>query len=410
MKWAACNLAIMLLFLSISAFTQNKTPQLDFKFGKGLNVIAPDSSIALKIGFRFQSLLAAERNLVNEENWGTTFQIRRARLKFDGWALSSRLKYKIELGLSNKDISPAKDNKETGGASKIILDAVIKYRLNKHFELWAGQTKLPGNRERVVSSQKLQFVDRSLVNSVFNLDREMGLQLRSNFQLGNNWILKPGISLSFGEGRNIITKNIGGYHYVGRLELLPFGEFTGGGDYFQSDLARETSVKLALGASFSYNQNASRQSHTGRFLVDSLGNYLTHDLNTLLLDFIVKYRGFSMMGEYARKKITDLSPSKENIADRDDLIDPAGRSYLTGTGFNLQLSYLFKSNFEIATRITGLTPDSAVSFSQLHEYTLGLSKYISGHNLKIQSDISLINFSDTGQDYLRYRLQMEFAF
>ena len=34
----------------------------------------------------------------------------------------------------------------------------------KNWELWAGQTKLPGNVERVISSGDLQLVDRSLLN------------------------------------------------------------------------------------------------------------------------------------------------------------------------------------------------------------------------------------------------------
>ena len=33
----------------------------------------------------------------------------------------------------------------------------------ENFELWAGQTKLPGNIERVISSGNLQQVDRSLI-------------------------------------------------------------------------------------------------------------------------------------------------------------------------------------------------------------------------------------------------------
>ena len=37
-----------------------------------------------------------------------------------------------------------------------ILDAYLKWNFYKNFEIWAGQTKLRGNRERVISSQNLQ--------------------------------------------------------------------------------------------------------------------------------------------------------------------------------------------------------------------------------------------------------------
>ena len=158
--------------------------------------------MALKMGFRFQSLFNSERLQEDGADWKSNFLIRRARLKFDGWAFNPNFVYKVELAISNRDLSSSSDFEVTSGAPKIILDAVAKWKFHKHFTLWVGQTKLPGNRERVVSSQKLQFVDRSIVNSTFTLDREMGVQLRGKFKSGN-MVIKPMASLSFGEGRNI---------------------------------------------------------------------------------------------------------------------------------------------------------------------------------------------------------------
>ena len=60
-----------------------------------------------------------------------------------------------------------------------MLDAVVKYAFSKNQQIWFGQTKLPGNRERVISSMALQFVDRSNVNSKFNIDRDFGVQLQT---------------------------------------------------------------------------------------------------------------------------------------------------------------------------------------------------------------------------------------
>ena len=57
------------------------------------------------------------------------------------------------------------------------------WNFHENFELWVGQTKLPGNRERVISSANLQQVDRSLLNSRFNIDRDFGFQLRHHFNL-----------------------------------------------------------------------------------------------------------------------------------------------------------------------------------------------------------------------------------
>ncbi len=403
-----CTILLLATFSLVaqSASKKQLLPNAELKFGKGLQVLAADSSMALKIGFRFQSLFNSERSLEDGAEWESNFLIRRARLKFDGWAFNPNFVYKVELALSNRDLSSSSDFDVTSGAPKIILDAVAKWKFHKHFTLWVGQTKLPGNRERVVSSQKLQFVDRSIVNGTFTADREMGVQLRSKFKSGN-MVIKPMASLSFGEGRNTTIANIGGSRVMGRVELLPFGEFTSKGDYFEGDLKRENSHKLAIGASYSYNNGMSRQKTTGRFLVDDDGNFLENNLETFFIDMIYKYQGFSLMGEYADNRVVGIDSDS-----RASLIDANGRSYFTGQGINTQISYLLQNNLELAARYSRIMPDTdpEASFDGINEYTFGLSKYIVGHNLKIQADVSLIDKTGASHNNLRYRLQTEFAF
>ena len=403
-------LRYVVIFVCFFTLAQVKAQETNApKFGKGLfNLVGKDSTFSMKVGLRFQSLATsqwdADNGLTNPE---TSMFIRRSRLKFDGFAFSPKLKYKLELGLSNRDQSGA--SQYTSNAPRYILDAVLKWNFSGNFVLWFGQTKLPGNRERVISSQKLQMVDRSMVNSIFNIDREMGVQLRGKFNAGSV-IIKPMASFSFGEGRNITASNIGGFHYVGRVEVLPFGGFSSKGDYFGADLKREKAPKLALAASYSLNDGATRQKHTGRFLMNEDEEYLQHDLQTIFADMMFKYQGFSLMGEYAHKIVSD----KEVRDDADlrlSILDADGRSYYTGSGFNLQAGYLFKKNLEVSARYTSIMPDTEVSFAGTKEYTLGLSKYIVGHSLKLQSDVSFFNPEEIGaSNELRYRLQMEFQF
>ena len=77
------------------------------KFGKGLlNLVGKDSTWTMKIGARFQTLAIAGWDAENGlSNPYSSMLIRRSRLKFDGWAFSPKLKYKLELGLSNRDKS-----------------------------------------------------------------------------------------------------------------------------------------------------------------------------------------------------------------------------------------------------------------------------------------------------------------
>ena len=112
-------LFISLLFFSISSAHAQEIKSS--KFGKGLfNLVGKDSSWTMKIGARMQFLAISnwEENNKNESN----FLVRRARLKFDGYAFSPKLKYKLELGLSNRDISGASEF--TSNAPRYILDAV----------------------------------------------------------------------------------------------------------------------------------------------------------------------------------------------------------------------------------------------------------------------------------------------
>lgn len=381
-----------LLSVSLSAQTVNAT-----KIGKGLQFVAADSSFAVKLGVRFQSLYTGVRNL-EDNSYNDRFVIRRARLKMDGFAYSPKLEYKIELALSNNDIGGSIIPEQRNTAN-VVLDAVLRWEFAPNFSLWLGQTKLPGNRERVISSQKLQLVDRSLLNSAYTIDRDLGLQLHHSFALGD-FVIREAVALSMGEGRNITVNNRGGYDYTARIELLPFGNFSGGGDYFGADLAREKTPRLSLGATYDYNDRASRQG-------GQLGGFFAEErtLRTFFADAMFKYQGFSLMAEYADKQ-TEGSPVVEFLDEESVL---RRQFFRTGTGFNLQAGYVFINNYELAARYTTINADALTQRSDAKQYTLGLSKYIAGHTVKVQSDVSLLR-EDGSNAAMMYRFQVEMGF
>ena len=82
--------------------------------------------------------------------------------------------------------------------------------------------------------------------------------------------------------------------------------------------------------------------------------------------------------------------------------------YDTGEGFNWQAGYLFKNKVEIAGRYSHLTPQASTKRNDNTQYTLGISKYIKRHFLKLQSDLTLIR-ETTLPDKLMYRLKLEFS-
>lgn len=388
MRYLKYSLVSFLFAVSaLPAFAQDITRN---RFGDGIRHVAADSSYSMTFHIRIQSLYEGNYSLARKE-YIDGFQIRRSRLKFGGFAFTPRLKYKIELALANADIRGGAVP-ESGNTSNIVLDAYLTWNFWRDWSLVFGQKKLPGNRERVISSQELQFVDRSNLNSYFNIDRDAGVQLMYN----TNHVNLIG-ALTMGEGRNMIIDNAGGHNYTIRGEYLPFGAFTDEGDYFGSDLVREPSPKLSLAVSYDFNDGASR---TG----GQLGEFtpVTRDLSTIFADAHFKYRGFSSMLEYANRK----APEGPLVyGDEGELLN----AFQTGEGFNWQAGYLFENNVEIAGRYTRVTPESITGRDQNTQYTFNLSRYFRGHNLKIQTDVTFIE-EDNSDDMLMYRLQVELAF
>ena len=377
----------------------------DTKFGKGMiNFIAKDSSFSVKFAPRIQSRYQGQWDYDGEEydEANLNFIVRRARLKFGGFAFTPKLKYKMELGLSNRDISGASIyNRNT---PRYILDAVIMWNFHENFELWAGQTKLPGDIERVVSSANLQLIDRSLLNSKFNIDRDMGVQLRHKTKWGGNFITREKFSISQGEGRNITVGNLGGLQYTSRLELLPFGEFSSKGDYSQGDLKREKSIKAMFGFTYDINNNAVKnRSNMGSYMTQSNGGLFETDISTVFIDGVIKYNGFALTGEYASRN-----------ADTIEALEADGRTKTgavvgAGSAINFQGSYLLKNNLEMTLRYTNVDFKEVTRLSDLQQITYGISKYVVGHSLKIQADLTFSQ-SDATRDYVLFRTGFDLHF
>ena len=137
-------------------------------------------------------------------------------------------------------------------------------------------------------------------------------------------------------------------------------------------------------------------------MVTDTGFFETN-INTLFIDAMFKYRGFSFMAEYADRNSDD--PFAKNS---DGSL--TGNKVEVGKGLNLQTGYVFKNNLELSGRYTHIKLDKNITGKEPEsQYTLGLSKYIVGHKLKVQSDISHLEVTN-GNNELMYRLQFELHF
>lgn len=364
-------LSFSLIVLATGVMAQHVvTPSPYFAYGKGLGITSPDSLFQLNIRFRIQNRFAFKTE--SEEDLSISeveARVRRMRLRFDGFIYSTRLTYLIQLGFSRGDM----DFEDTGYPN-VIRDAMVIYAFNNHFSIGIGQTKLPGNRQRVNSSGDLQLPDRSIVNSTFNVDRDFGMQLYFNHAIGTSHVVLRG-AMSSGDGRNVLSSDRG-LAYTGRAEFLPLGRFTNNGDYFEGDLAREPKPKISLGVTYSDNENSIRTGgQLGKFL------FSARDIETVMGDFLLKYSGWALSAEYLER--TTPWPV---TTDGTEL-----RYVYDGHGLNVQSSYLFKNNVEIVGRYSEVDPTLAIAALTplVKQYTLGTTKYVRGHRVKLQGDITL---------------------
>ena len=394
----------LIAVISIIAFSCTLSAQLGPKtFGKGLEISSKDSTLYMKFGFRFQSLVYNDwtENASGGIDHNSAILIRRSRLKWDGYALGPKLKYKFELGISNRDQGGGA-GPEFSGAPRMILDAFVDWNFYKRLTLRFGQGKLPGNRERVISSANLQMVDRSRLNSRYNIDRDVGIQLLHNHKVGSDFVIREVFSISQGEGRNVTAGHFGGYDYTARVEFLPFGNFASKGDYIGGAIKYESKPKLSIGLSYNLNKKAARErGQNGSFIKDDSG-YYGNDLKTFFVDMMFKHKRFSLMGEYVNKTTNTGSPFVYNTTD--DLVG----TYFTGTGLNIQSGFMMSKTWEVSVRYTEINPDEGVSLEE-KEYTLGLSKYVVGHKLKVQADLTRrVVTMDNNRTIFRVQMDIHF--
>lgn len=371
-------LLLPLFFLDHALYAQDErddTPLLNPD--DGVSFLQKDSLYLINFRFRMQNRAELYSRSATDLNLGAVdARVRRLRLRLDGFLGSPRLAYYIQLSFSRGD----QDFDETR-IPNVVRDAMLFYFFSDELYIGFGQGKLPGNRQRVISSGQQQFAERSIVNAFFNIDRDFGLFSYYTKEAGSMTFALKG-AVTTGEGRNQLMTN-DGLAYTAKVEWLPFGTFLKVGDYSEADLERHPTPKLSLSAAYHYNSRAQRtRGQTGRFLFEE------RNLTSIIFDFVFKYSGLSVYGEYNERK-TD-NPITYELPVGSWLQIPDFNYVFAGKGINLQGGYLFTSNYEIAARYAVVNfADRVREFEEDQQMlSLGMSKYIRGHRVKVQSNVS----------------------
>lgn len=382
--------ALMLCTITLMAQTEiDERAMLDFRKGLGFN--APDSTFGINLRLRMQNRAVLNFN-EHFELQDIESRVSRLRLRFDGYILSRKITYYVQLSFTRGD-----QDWDNTYIPNVVRDAMVYYKFNKHFYMGFGQGKLPGNRQRIISSGQQQFHDRSVANAAYTLDRDFGLfGYYSNTLAGLPMNLKTAIST--GEGRNQIRTD-NGLMYTGRIELLPLGKFIRDGDFSEGDLEFEKTPKLSLAAGYAYNHQAKRsRGTTGSALYES------RNMQSFFADAMIKYRGWALSGELMRRTL-DENPLTYRPS------DSAMIAAIEGTGMNFQLSYCMPSYWEIALRFAQSQPSASTMAiaPDDRQILLGVNKYINKHLTKFQTFLGY-RYQNSGANLPVTSRQFSFVF
>ncbi len=378
-----------LLYGNISA-QEESTDNVSFRLGNGLNIRLNNGDYTFNLGGFIQPNF--EYNKPEDQPSETKFGIKRGFMSFSGNAVKEKVSFLLQLDYAK---------------SSPLMDAWIAYAPIKQLKITAGQKQtFTNNTEMTFLESNLSMVDRSLLSTTLSdTGREFGLFLESNFSLGQVGIA-PKIAVTSGDGRNSfgsssVDVDYGGLKYGGRLDIYPFGAFTGNNDKIGADLFHEQTPKVKLGAAGSYNvgvSNSIGEGHGNFVMYNENGKQKLPDYRKFYVDILAKYKGLSILGEYANATATSLDGLYTSSTGVGELVPGQISSYLVlGNIYNFQIGYVLKNGFALDLRYTKTDPefkDTQSLMSEINAYNATLTKYFIDNRLKIQGGVSYLDYVD----------------
>ncbi len=336
----------------------------------------------------------------------STFEARRVRMKIGGHGFKPWIKYYFEV-----DLQPSRDVDDSSASSSArVIDWRIDVAKFRTATIRVGQWKIDLNRERVDSSGKQQFVERSIANRVFTIDRQVGVQLKGHLFKDTPGDLRYWAGVFTGEGRGV-RNNDENLLTMGRVQWNFLGRDLA---WKQTDVERteKAAGSFAIGAAKNRG-SCTRWSSSGCGNLDGFESPGSAEVGQFDIDQVVqelayKSNGFSFQQEYHRKRIEDRVQGT--------------RSELTG-GY-AQAGYFFHEAFEgfpepleLAIRYAKVEEPNVLDRSQENkreEFTFGTNWFFAGHRNKLTLDYSHLTLDDSvlGQDVSddRVRFQWDVSF
>jgi len=366
---------------------------LKFTPGKGLEIKSKDGRYALSISLRTGFMYSGRR--VGAAAYDHAFEIRRLRLVLSGNVFSKHIKFFTQLALAPRELNVVDGVARSGP----LLDNYVVFDRVRDANLRIGVYRVMYTRERNIADINPLLIDRSLANAEFNVDRDIGLDLRSE-DIGGLGKLRYYAGVFMGDGRDQNRFSDPGLMYTARVDFLPFGMFD---DYEASDQTRLRKPRLSLGFAYAFNDRArNNRGVLGAPPTDG-GTTNYHNVTT---DMMFKWSGFSLEAAYL------LRDGRRNPGDAvDDMGAPLPvEAARNGHGWMAQAAFLIpRTGLEPAVRSSGIRGLGRTSMLDRNEFGGGLNYYLAGHNLKLQVDYFRTwerGAPDLAADLVRLQLQL----
>lgn len=368
-------------------------PPIKASLGRGgLDVSSADGRYRMHLWFRAQVRYShpfddAPTTAEGFEETASSIDVRRIRIKLSGNVYRPWLKYYFEYDFISR-----------------LLDVELSVVRYPWLQFRVGQWKVNYNRERVDSSGKQQFADRSIVNREFTVDRQPGAMVAGHLfkgRLADSWYFA---GLFNGNGSNS-SNDDGSMMWMARYQWQFLKR-----DFHFSQTDVEFHEKPAASLAFAALGNRSpytRFATSGAGQLDGFAPGVPgqYDLLQFLEEAAFKYRGFSFQHELHWKKVED----------RVNLTTTDLRGSYTQAGY---LPWARKAGhplepLEIAGRYAWVDPDVTLDQNSRTELTFGANWFFDGHDNKATLDLSRLTLEEPGAPELsdvRLRLQWDISF
>ena len=359
----------------------------------------------------------------------STFNLKRVRLYFMGHLINPDFKYYIQLA------GETAENAQNPGALT-VLDANVQSTHIPWLNVQLGQFKVYFNRSQVNSTAGMQFTDRALAMEAFTASglnrRDVGLTIMNDEEVypfvyylgvfnGSGPLVnrfaqfsseEPTLGCPGGQtsgnpfpspaGCPGSTRNINGNLRTGVNQLMYTARFMwnimGRPGYGEGDLAYSEAPQMAVGGGYAFNpaiETSTDNAFVGIDLANlnfrrqlaTLGNARILgqgkvDFSTWTLDYVFKYRGFSLQAEYWFRNVIRHNkglPCLQTLTTGGPCTLFAPGQYGNMTGWTVQSGYyLIPRKLEIAARYAWWDPDTHSGGDLVKEVNVSLNWFLFG--------------------------------